>query len=483
MAASASISQDVVDYAIEDYYDEYEMKEIEKITQECLAGLMPRYHDTSSTDYSPSSLDLELGEDTAVWDDPWETQQQQQEAAAFELDEPFEVEESEPPQKQQQLSTVDLLANFDPLKPPASGNLQEMQLWLECEAQQEAVSRYQAVVDSARDREDYSSLSDVQRQVLHWFPALRQGYEQLQKAYISRETSHLRGAKQFGPLLCALPPEKLAVIVAHEAITFLLMRGGKEGKKDVTFTAMALRLAKAVEEEVLIHRVLHKRFKEAQTRTLDDDKKDTNEWPNETIEQHQPIAEEIDTAALDVHVAHKWVYASSHLENYLNEISRHELSPRRRHLVKRAVRKARNVLGKDVEWSSGLKVQLGSVLFKVLLEEAKLQDGDEMGFLYEKRWLRMDRLQAFVRLNDRLQKRFASDSTQSFAAITTRHKPMLLPPKPWTKPDEGGYLWLRVDLMRYHGCKTQKVSTIVYSLEHCQMCYSTSLLFKFVGST
>jgi DNA-directed RNA polymerase len=49
-----------------------------------------------------------------------------------------------------------------------------------------------------------------------------------------------------------------------------------------------------------------------------------------------------------------------------------------------------------------------------------------------------------------------SDKLHSFGATTTKHKPMILPPKPWTDPNDGGYLWLKVDLIRYHGCNTQK---------------------------
>jgi DNA-directed RNA polymerase len=102
---------------------------------------------------------------------------------------------------------------------------------------------------------------------------------------------------------------------------------------------------------------------------------------------------------------------------------------------------------------------LGAALFQVLLDKATIvQDGkEEMAFKYEKRWFQKDKIRSYVSLNEGLYKMVVSDKLQSFGATTTKHKPMILPPKPWTAADDGGYLWLKVDLMRFHGCNTQKV--------------------------
>jgi DNA-directed RNA polymerase len=164
---------------------------------------------------------------------------------------------------------MDLLMDFDPENPPQADDPQALQLWLECAAQQEAVHRYQKLIDNARERKDYSSLSMVQRQVLRWFQPLKDEIASRQKEYVLKESSgnnknFNKASQRYGPYICALPPEKLAVIVAHEAIMFALLKSGSDGREGVPFISMARRLGEAVEEEVLIHRILHKRFKDGQ---------------------------------------------------------------------------------------------------------------------------------------------------------------------------------------------------------------------------
>jgi hypothetical protein len=256
-----------------------------------------------------------------------------------------------------------------------------------------------------------------------------------------------------------------------------LTTGGQQGKDGLPFVSMVKRLGEAVEEEVVIQRVLHKRFKETQQRdrlskleTIDDNTVEQSEEEStpENEEGSTPENEEGSTPENEEEEgkpdsksssdgAQKWAYSASHLQNYLDEIKR--TKPKKRRVVSYAIWRARNILEKEEEWSVRENIQLGAVLFQVLLENAKLKDGDtyEPAFLYEKRWTRKSKLQSFVVLNHRLQQMIVSDKLQSFAASTTRQKPMIVPPKPWTKPDDGGYLWLKVDLMRYHGCNTQRV--------------------------
>jgi hypothetical protein len=455
--APASAMEDDCDY----YYDD----EVEKITAECIQELLPHYSSPQG-ELTHRSLDLELGEEEGEYDS-WEDDDLSTVAE--------EAEPSSTPPKPNKLSAVELLSNFDPQNPPSSDNLEDLELWLECEAQTEAVSRYQKVIDSARQRKDYSSLSLVQRQVLWWFQPLSDAIEKKQRDYMLKtqdkgeKGDSQRAAKRYGPYLCILPPGKLAVIAAHAAIMHSLTTGGQHGKDGIPFVSMVKRLGEAVEEEVVIQRVLHKRFKETQERdrifkleTIDDNKVEQSEEEcipeNEegsTLENEEEQEKPDSKHSSDG--AQKWAYSASHLQNYLDEIKR--TKPKKRRVVSYAIWRARHILEKEEEWSVRDKIQLGAVLFQVLLENAKLKDGDtyEPAFLYEKRWTRKSKQQSFVILNPRLQEMIVSDKLQSFAASTTRQKPMIVPPKPWTKPDDGGYLWLKVDLMRYHGCNTQRV--------------------------
>jgi len=156
---------------------------------------------------------------------------------------------------------------------------------------------------------------------------------------------------------------------------------------------------------------------------------------------------------------HKWSYTPTHLQSYLDEIAKYKPSSKRRRIVAYALRRARQVVLKDEQWTAPQKIQLGAALFQLLLETATVPQPDameELAFTYEKRWTGKTKLKSFVQLNERLYRMVVSDKLQSLSATTTRHKPMIRPPLPWTEANKGGYLWIKADLMRYHGCKTQE---------------------------
>ena len=470
-ASWAAVSTD------DDEGSEYETeKEIERITSECIAQLIPRYYETVHSNRD-NSLDLELGE-RSVWDSPFDEEEQadesedhgileEEEEAAAAAFSSTDAAASAPQ------SAMQILLNFDRRNPPPPlANMENLQLWLECEAQQETLERFQKVIDSARERKDYSSLSMVQRQVLRWFEPLSKGIEDLQKNYVLKQGENATAINVYGPFICTLPPEKLAVIVAHEAILHLLLRSGKRGQEGVKFTSLALKLGEAVEQEVVVHRVLFKRFKEAQERSRDaglnvDDESSLTPGPENDKIVDDSTSDSDQTRTSDkpeVNITHKWAYGASHLQRYLDEITKMNPSSKRRRVIIYAIRKARQILGKDDEWSLHDKIHLGSALIKALLEQSMVEDGgrQEPAFFYEKRWLRArgsgTKIQSFVTLHDKLYKLFISDKLKSFSATTNRHKPMIVPPEPWIRPDKGAYRWLNVDLLRYHGCNTQRVS-------------------------
>lgn len=367
-------------------------------------------------------------------------------------------------------SAFEYMKSFDPIRPPSSNNLEALQIWLECETQQETVLRFQKVIDDARERKDYSSLSMVQKQIIRWFEPLKEEISTRQRAYILKEldeNSTYEGSKRYGPFLCALPPSKLAVIAAHETIICTLLKN-TNGHKGVPFATLAKRIGEAVEDEVVIHRVLHKRFKESQLRAntsgLFDKTKDTegsliDEKFSDTPSDKEPEPEnEYSEGSNKSSAAHEWTYSSTHLKGYLDEISKLQPSAKKRRVVRYAIRRARSVLEKDEEWSVEDKVQLGAALFEILFKTATVSvDGkDELAFNYEKRWTKKDRTQSFVSLHESIYNMFVDDKLHSFAVSATRFKPMIVPPKPWTKLDQGGYSILRADLLRFHGCNIQK---------------------------
>jgi DNA-directed RNA polymerase len=383
-----------------------------------------------------------------------------------------------------QKSVRELLASFDPQNPPDMTQwnddprqaLEEMQLWLECEAQQESVIRYQKVIENARNRKDYGSLSMVQNQILEWFQPLHDSIEKRQHAFILRRDSGIPSAQKFGPLICTLPPAKLAVITAHEALMSCVLHRSRHSNDRLTLTRLACTIGQAVEDEVLVHRFLHQRFKQAQKDTLGrkqmaallsisdlDTSNDTEQNNNNPEHKTQKKEEEEDPAATlnsstDNNNALEWDYVASHLKSFLDEITRYNPTAKKRRTCAYAVERAKQALEGDNQWSELEKIQLGAALIHSLLEVSKVKcyNNEEPAFSIEKKWIEAGKIMTFVTMSDYLTNMILSDKMESLSATTTRHKPMVVPPLPWTASNRGGYRVLNVDLVRYHGCRTQR---------------------------
>lgn len=488
---------------------------------------------TSHDDTDVSSLELELGE-ASIWDAPSAAasvayddgdsageldDDEEEDSATLDGGPSVEHDASAVPmpdhdhdhgrpdphrRRPRRRSAVELLAQFDAQRPPKSDDPLDLQLWLECEAQQEAVLRYQKLIDQARNRKDYGSMSLVQRQILRWYPALLAEISHRQRDYVLKRTSakHYKSAKRYGPYLCALPAEKMAVICAHEAILHSLLKSGLHGRDGVPFVGLACRLGAAVEEEVLVHGALHKRWIQASKRqhsvggdgsdaaedemlleslvetrtadgveTVDDPEGDEDDDYDDSDDDH--VKEPTHPGHLDSpsdafgRATHQWSYTSSHLKTFLDEINQRQPSAKKRRVIAYAVRRARLILEKEEEWTTEERVHLGVALFQILLEKATISyDGkEEMAFTYEKRWChKKNKLKSYVKLNERLYDMVVSDKLQSFHATTTRYKPMIIPPKPWQAINSGAYRFLRSDLIRYHGSNMQKVRAVAWAV-------------------
>lgn len=396
-----------------------------------------------------SSLDDELGE-TSIWDSHLKEEED---------DDPDMVAErlknARRQRQAQKRSAYDMLLHFDPQCPPKSDNLEDLELWLECQAQRESVLKYQSVLDNARERRDYSSLSIVQKQILRWYPKLRDAIEEEQKAYITKSKSQ-KDMNRYGPFLCTLQPQKLAVIVAHESIMHTL----RKGLNGITLVSLALEIGSAVEAEVNVQRALRKGLEESSRRgkelgeeglLLDDD--EASEINGAVISK--ALDEDPDEPSIHFD---NWMYGPSHLQRFIEEA--HSLDPSKKNRIRLnyANRRARRILNSDEEWTKVDKLKLGVVLIEALLRNATIvQNGkEEDAFSYEKRFLSSDKFVGRVYLHEMLYKMVTEDSWESLEANTTRYKPMILPPRNWVAPDDGGYSWLKGDIMRTHGCKLQK---------------------------
>ena len=197
--------------------------------------------------------------------------------------------------------------------------------------------------------------------------------------------------------------------------------------------------------------------------------------------------EDDDASHPDVNVD-GWSYNDSHLQRFANEIQRSNPGKRAKLRVAQANRRIARVLEDVKPWSSADKVKLGVALLEVLLETATIDlggrggdeddDGDvvEKAFTYEKMWVKKSKgVVGHICMNEKFQRLALEDEFKSVEGNTSRHQPMVVPPREWTGPNDGGYCALRTDLMRMQGCKAQEVSEA-----HCLVVLDTRTFLTFL---
>jgi hypothetical protein len=378
------------------------------------------------------------------------------------------------------IAVMEMLRNFDPDKPPTSGDAEELQLWLECFAQREAVTRHQQLVEKARDRKAFDSMSLMQRHVVQWFQALRDAIETRQKEYLSNLDKR-RASTRYGPYLCSLHPEKMAVIVSQEAITQALVCCGQDKTQGLTLIRMARAIGKAIETEVVSQRRIKERYRKIYTASLEavDTKNTPSEEENGATKVESNADKLISTGALndkesnsdtssstgvlddkENFIMDRWSFSASHLKLFWDDLKKRGMGKNKRS-VQYAMRRAKQAMSSEETWTDDDLTHVGAALLSILMEHAKVKDNgkEEPAFRVERRWKhdkKFNKSISYVTIHDILHKIFLEDECMSWAANTTRHLPMVAPPSKWIGPKKGGYRWLQVDLMRTHGSSVQR---------------------------
>ena len=349
----------------------------------------------------------------------------------------------------------------DEIKPPETGDLEELQLWLECKSQRDTVVKFRERIADARSRKDYSSLNIVQKQVLEWYQPLKEEIEVAQKAYILR-TDHEVYHKMMleGPNLCLLQPQKLAVISAQEAMVSCLM-----DPQGCHIIDVCKKLGEAVEIETNIQLALYQRAAEERRRKgsqgnpADDD--DFLALLSDLEDEDPPLSEakELDNPLFAIN---EWSYGATHLKRFLQEGNVSNLPRNHQVSIRNAHKKARKLLNNKEPWTTKAKIQLGAIILKILIKSTKvtINGREEPAFFHEV--IRnyhvkngQKKSQGIIRINSSFMKAALQDEFKSLSAFSMRHKPMVTPPSKWTGPRSGGYRWIKVDLMRTHGSKVQ----------------------------
>jgi DNA-directed RNA polymerase len=355
-----------------------------------------------------------------------------------------------------------MLRNFDPDTPPTSGNSEELQLWLECFAQREAVTRHQKLVEKARDRRAFDSMSLMQRHIVQWFQGLRDAIESRQKEFLSNQDRR-RASTRYGPFLCSLHPEKMAVILSQEAITQALLNSGKSGPDGIALVKMAKAIGSAVETEVVSQRRIKERYRNTLSAAMKENLEETFDDNHDETSGNDGLQNALGSTESDHEkefVMEKWAFSASHLKLFWDDLKRMGMGKNKRS-VQYAMRRAKQAMTSGETWTDDDLTHLGAALLSILMEQAMIEENgkQEPAFRIEKRWANnatSSKSTSYVTIHDKLHKIFLEDEYMSWAATTTRHMPMIVPPTKWTGPRDGGYRWLQVNLMRTHGSNVQR---------------------------
>lgn len=489
-----------VTYSV-DVDEEYNMKnldeDIERLALSSLSHVLPEEifykHDDRSIDRSYSNENSALAEELGVdsewdglgddkeFDDVQEEQYHQESQFGFPKmhDQGYNTALAK---ADQTLSAIDMLKEFDSLDRPSPDNREAYQLWLECAAQYEAAVKYQKVIESARSRRDYDSMGILQSHIVQWYQEMRDAIDTRQKEYLSDQDKK-KGKERYGPLLCSVSPDKLAVIVAHEATTTALLNP----ENSVLLVDMAETIGRAVETEVLSQRRIRARFGPYVNNDQDgsDDNKDANndsgyaDGNNDNDMKHTLGFDDgidgNDNNDMRHALLDRWDFSASHLSRFMEELK--HFDPKFKKNKRSIERTVRMSMRAAESWNDDDIIHLGVALLSILLECASVEsDGRKQpAFSVEKKWTANYKTKSIVCLNREIAKRFLKDDFLSLAATTTRHTPMVVTPSQWVSPDNGGYRWLKVDIMRckgsdtvkeaLHSCDLNQVSSIVQF--HC----------------
>jgi DNA-directed RNA polymerase, mitochondrial len=397
-----------------------------------------------------AALNLELGmgaDDGVEWDDDEYYTVNEGGSSSSSIGSSLQTEAES--RQSLQKSAMQILRNFDPQMPPSTNDLEELQLWLECAAQREAVLRYQNMVKKARDRKAYDSMSLMQRHLIKWFEGMRDAVEVRQKDYLSNKDTR-RGRKRYGPFLCSLPPEKMAVIASHEAMTQALLFSGKTGRDGVPLIKIAHAIGTAIETEVISQRRMKERFHDTRVSTDNEDA----ESDGDDMDEPSKEGEKDKSPAAD-----RWKFSASHLKLFIAELQR--IDPKMgksKRSISYAMQRAKQAMNSEEGWTTDDVIHLGAAMLSILVENCTINNKgrEEPAFRVETKWTPKKKTTSFVVMNENIYRMFTEDELLSWAASTTRHTPMIVPPTEWTGPQEGGYRWLEADLMRTHGSRVQR---------------------------
>lgn len=317
--------------------------------------------------------------------------------------------------------------------------LYKRQVKIETEAWQQAATEYKDLMTEMCRKSLAPNLPFAQSLLLSWFEPLRDGILEEQKAYANRE--HREHRSMYGPYICQLPADMLAVITMHRLMA-LLLSDQEHGCVKVIHAAVVI--GEAVEQEVRIFQLMNSKKRSKDPEVC------TNSLGDVANEEELEATRQADLKSKKV------------VRDKVKKLVKQNKLRRVDSILKHA--------STDEPWSTVIHVKLGSRLLELMLETSFVrapasQDGDDFGELrpafqhkFKNHVLRqnVNRIYGVIECDPLV----LAEIDQSVRHMVMPYMPMLVKPLPWKGFYEGGYLYLKSSIMRTQGAKEQRTAVI-----------------------
>ena len=303
------------------------------------------------------------------------------------------------------------------LSPATPFHLYHEQLQLESLALDEAVANYAQLTATLVTLHKGAQLRPAQRMMLTWYSPLVSAIEKEQER--AKAMKERKAIDQHLPYLLHLSAPQLAVLTMHTMFSLALAGGAGERREGlgggVKFVLAAAQIGHTVNMEVKMELMRKDRNKMKQFLTS--------------------------MVSQDGGPGGGAGSAQSTSPNVLSKLR----------------------LSKKNQWSEEVCVKLGAALIQLLVATAVVPDVSRHqsvpAFRHEVVWEvsmggKTPKQQGFIMTDERVLSVVLRDH-EATEAMMPKLKPMIVPPKPWTTSDDGGYLSVPNRLMRSHGSLMQ----------------------------
>jgi len=301
-----------------------------------------------------------------------------------------------------------------------------------------ACLRYEELMSDMKKMGKLTHMRQAESVISKWLPQAAEMIDQEKEAFERKEAAPDR--KVYGPIFCGLDSVthrngkknvitqsgafKLAVITLHTMVNSISSGMGAHSAADkgVGFRFLCKSIANGVESEYNLS-LLRKKEKELKKNQSEESKAEHKDSKQLNKALMSPGLTSADARRLRIRV--------------------------------------RDVLEEN-EWGIDMKVKVGAILIKIVLEACKDRDGNP-AFRHETIQAKYAHKVGSVIMSDCAYEELCGTEHKPLAQI--RDLPMVVPPQPWLRWDKGGYLSVPTKIMRTHGYRAHSDALRVADLD------------------